>query len=409
MKRGLWMTLAAAALVAAGCAGSPKENGMTLFKDDQAFLEKHTGIIVLTDRTGERMVAVSPKLQARVMTSSAAGPGGLSFGWINKEAIASGVNDTHMNAFGGEDRFWLGPEGGQFSLFFKKGDPFDLTHWHTPPAVNEESFETTAKTGDRVDFVKSIKLLNYSGTAFDIRVERSVRLLADEEVRALGIPVPSGIKMVAFSSENRITNAGREAWTRDKGLVSIWILGMFNPSEGTTIVVPFVPGGAAELGRIVNDSYFGKVPTDRLKVDERGVLFFSGDGRFRSKIGISPARVRPFAGSWDAKNGVLTIVKLTLPSVPSDYVNSMWEIQKKPFSGDVVNSYNDGPASPGAKPMGPFYELESSSPAAALAPGESMRHTQSTVHFRGAREALDGIARTVLGVGLNDIERSLAR
>ena len=31
-----------------------------------------------------------------------------------------------MNGFGGEDRFWLGPEGGQFSIFFKKDDPFDL-------------------------------------------------------------------------------------------------------------------------------------------------------------------------------------------------------------------------------------------------------------------------------------------
>ena len=31
-----------------------------------------------------------------------------------------------MNVFGGEDRFWLGPEGGQFALYFKAGDPFDL-------------------------------------------------------------------------------------------------------------------------------------------------------------------------------------------------------------------------------------------------------------------------------------------
>jgi hypothetical protein len=26
----------------------------------------------------------------------------------------------HINVFGGEDRFWLGPEGGQFSIFFAK-------------------------------------------------------------------------------------------------------------------------------------------------------------------------------------------------------------------------------------------------------------------------------------------------
>ena len=27
----------------------------------------------------------------------------------------------HVNVFGGEDRFWLGPEGGQYSIFFVKG------------------------------------------------------------------------------------------------------------------------------------------------------------------------------------------------------------------------------------------------------------------------------------------------
>ena len=140
---------------------------------------------------------------------------------------------------------------------------------------------------------------------------------------------------------------------------------MFNPSPVTTIVVPFKRGPEAELGPVVNDAYFGKVPADRLVVGD-GVIFFSGDGLFRSKIGIAPRRALPFAGSYDAERGVLTIVHLTVPEGAAEYVNSMWRIQEDPFAGDVVNSYNDGPASPGAKPMGPFYELESSSPAAAL-------------------------------------------
>ena len=44
----------------------------------------------------------------------------------------------------GEDRFWLGPEGGQFALFFKKGDPFDLDHWQTPAMMDTEPFEDIA-------------------------------------------------------------------------------------------------------------------------------------------------------------------------------------------------------------------------------------------------------------------------
>jgi hypothetical protein len=194
------------------------------------------------------------------------------------------------------------------------------------------------------------------------------------------------------------------------GLLSVWILGMFNPSPATTIVVPFKSGPEAELGPAVNDAYFGKVPVDRLVVkDKDGVLFFSGDGKYRSKIGIAPARVKPFAGSYDAANGVLTLVHLTIPEGATDYVNSMWEIQEKPFAGDVVNSYNDGPSAPGAKPLGPFYELESSSPAAALAPGGTLAHVHTTMHFQGPEKALDQIARKVLGVGLEEIEKAFGK
>jgi len=82
----------------------------------------------------------------------------------------------------------------------------------------------------------------------------------------------------------------------------------------------------------------------------------------------------------------------------------MWEIQENPFGGDVVNSYNDGPPAPGAKPLGPFYELESSSPAAALNPGETLTHVHTTIHFQGKDGAdLDEIARKIFGVGIEEI------
>ena len=344
------------------------------------------------------------------MTSTAEGPDGLSFGWIGREAIASGVNNPHMNAFGGEDRFWLGPEGGQFSIFFKKGDPFDLDHWWTPPAVNEGAFDIASQDEDRIHFRKVVHLENYSGTPFDLEINREIGLLGSADIAALGLSVPPGVRMVAYASTNSITNLGENDWTKDTGLLSIWILGMFNPSPATTIVIPFKPGPETDLGPAVNDAYFGKVPADRLVVDEtKGVLFFSGDGEYRSKIGISPARVKPFAGSYDAANGVLTLVHLTVPEGAKDYVNSMWEIQEKPFAGDVVNSYNDGPASPGAKPLGPFYELETSSPAAALGPGGTLTHVHATMHFQGPKKALEEIAKKALGVGLAEIETALKK
>lgn len=408
MRYGIWTACLIVAL-AAGCAKSAKAPQAVLFKDDATFLKAHTRAIILTTTNGLAQVAVNADLQGRVMTSTADGPNGLSFGWINRAALSAGGNNLHMNAFGGEDRFWLGPEGGQFSIFFKARDPFDLDHWFTPPPINEGAYDIVSRKADRIHFRKAMHLVNYSGTEFDLELNREVRILGADEVVAFGVPVPAGVKMVAFASENKITNRGTKAWTKDTGLLSVWILGMFNPSPATTIVVPFKPGPEAELGPLVNDAYFGKVPADRLVVrDMDGVLFFSGDGMFRSKIGIPPRRVKPFAGSYDAANKVLTIIHMTVPEGATDYVNSMWKIQEDPFSGDVVNSYNDGPASPGAKPLGPFYELESSSPAAALKPGETLTHVHATLHFQGPDTALDEIARKVLGVGLMEIQSAFA-
>ncbi|RMF44641.1 MAG: hypothetical protein D6753_02055, partial [Planctomycetota bacterium] len=59
-------------------------------------------------------------------------------------------------------------------------------------------------------------------------------------------------------------------------------------------------------------------------------------------------------------------------------------------------------------PLGPFYELETSSPAAALQPGETMRHVQRTLHLQGPEEAIDPIARRLLGVSLDQIETAFA-
>jgi hypothetical protein len=383
--------------------------GGIMFKDDVDFLKAQTKVEVLSDPTGRAQVAVNPDLQGRIMTSTAGGPEGPSFGWINRAPLLSGENNLHMNAFGGEDRFWLGPEGGQFSIFFKKGDPFDLAHWFTPPPINEGTFPVAEKAADRIVFRAPMKLVNYSGTAFDLEVTRTVALLKADDLKAFGLDIPAGVSWVAVESTNEVVNTGQAAWTKDTGLLSVWILGMFNPSPTTTIVAPFRAGAEADLGPVVNDAYFGKVPADRLKVDlEKSVIYFKGDGLYRSKIGLTPKRAAGFIGSYDSAGKVLTLVKVAVDPAGA-YVNSMWEIQKEPFHGDAVNSYNDGPAAPGAKPLGPFYELESSSPAAALAPGAKVVHRHATMHFQGDEAALDVLARKALGVGLADIKGAFGK
>ena len=377
------------------------------FGDDVAFLQSHTPIVVLTSDDGRAQVAVAPGYQGRVMTSSADGRDGTSYGYLHRPGISAGVRQPHMTVLGGEDRFWRGPEGGQYGLYFPPGATFDNEHWQTPEPIDWGGWPVVSQQPREVAFQKAMTVTNQSGTQFKLRVDRAVRLLDGPAVAAALQQTPAaGLHVVAYESDNRITNTGKTAWERKTGLISIWILGMMRPSPQTTVVIPFVAGTEQARGPVVNDKYFGAIPADRLHVCD-GAIFFRGDGRKRGKIGVPRPRARDAAGSYDPASRVLTLIQFTLPDDARDYVNSMWEHQAQPFNGDVVNSYNDGPLGPGQPPLGPFYELESSSPAAALAPGASIRHVHRTIHLQGAEADLDPVARAVLGVSLQQIVSSV--
>jgi hypothetical protein len=390
-----------AMITTSSCVG-PKTSGPT-FGDDVSFLKKHVDVIELADASGEARVALVPAWQGRVMTSTARGEKGTSFGWVNRALIAKEELDTHFNVFGGEDRFWMGPEGGQFSIFFAPGAHFDLADWHTPAAIDTEAYDVIETTRDTVVFRKRVELTNYSGTKFKLTIKRAIKLLdARDSLGNLGVTLPAGAHAVAVESVNSITNTGSEAWTKETGMLSIWILSMLNATPSTTVVIPFKKGPESELGPIVNDAYFGKVPADRLSVKD-DVILFRADAKHRSKIGLSPKRAKAVLGSYDATNHVLTIVQYTRPEGAAEYVNSMWEIQKQPFSGDVINSYNDGPPKHGAPQFGEVYELETSSPALALAPKDVATHIHRTIHVQGREHDLDKIARQLFGIGLAEI------
>ncbi|MEY3479272.1 MAG: hypothetical protein RIQ71_47 [Verrucomicrobiota bacterium] len=400
----LLTSIAATALFA---APESMENLPSNFGEDAAFLKKHTDAIVL--RRGDAAVAVVPSYQARVMTSTATGDTGKSYGWLNYKLISKGVVppeeakgtlEAKIHVFGGEERFWLGPEGGQFGIFFAPGAAFDFADWKTPAPIDTESFELVSSEETQAVFARKFSVINQSGTKFDLAVERKVRLLdRAETAQALGVDIPENLPFVAYETVNTITNRGEKAWDADSGLLSVWILGMYKPSPSTVMAIPFREECE---GPVVNDAYFGKISADRLKVG-KGVVFFKGDGASRGKIGIPPSRATPFAGSYSPDLGALTIVRCDPVSKDGRYVNSMWEKQKDPFAGDVINAYNDGSPAPGEPPLGPFYELETSSPAAELAPGASLTHKQITVHFAGAPEQLDAISAAKLGAGIGEI------
>ena len=369
------------------------------------FLDQHVETVVLGDEGGAQIVVV-PQYQGRTMTSTSRGSQGTSYGWINFDHIAAGVVDPVVNLYGGEDRFWVSPEGGQYSIFFEPDVPMEFSHWRCPQVIDTEAFDVVEKDERRIRLTKRGTLLNYSRFEFQVEFEREVVLLDDQTTRShLGCSV-DGLTMVAHESRNKLTNIGQQAWRAETGLIGIWMLSMNAPSPRATVVVPFKLGPVAEIGPIVNADYFGKLDSDRLVVDEdKGLIYFLGDGQLRSKLGLTFERAENYLGSWDPVLGVLTVAQFNLPELaPNGYNNNLWEIQKEPYRGDVINSYNDGPNESGGM-LGPFYELETISPALALAPQESYTHVHRTIRMEANRTRLNEVAQHVFGVGLDEIER----
>ena len=184
---------------------------------------------------------------------------------------------------------------------------------------------------------------------------------------------------------------------------------MMNCGPRTVVIVPYKPGSEAEIGPVVKSDYFGPVPPQRLKILPEAVLL-RADGNCRSKIGVPQRRARNVLGSIDFQNNVLTLVCFSMPADPPRelYMNNQWGgPSAEPYKGDVVNSYNDGPPAPGKKGLGPFYEIESLSPAKPLKTGESLAHEHCTIHIQADAAALADLAKEVLGVDLEKVKSAM--
>jgi len=363
-----------------------------MFSQDYELLKNNPSTVLLED--GARLVLISGDYQARVMTSSSQGMSGYSYGWINHDLIKSGEQTPHMNAYGGEERFWLGPEGGQFSIYFGANAAFEFQNWQTPSIIDSVNYPLMDRNKSSATFFKEFEIFNYSGTKFKAKIDRKISLLTEKEVSNYLHFDPKNLAWVAYQTENKLTNIGESDWSKTSGLLSIWLLGMLKASDQNTVIIPYQKG--QESG--INDAYFGKIPSDRL-VKKEGILFFKADAKHRGKIGIAPHALIPLAASFDPQNLVLTILQFDFKG-DLDYVNSMWEIQKEPFQGDVLNAYNDGKNDLGTQ-MGQFYELESSSPAKELKVNETLSHTQRTYHFHGDFDELNVLSKQLLGTDLS--------
>ena len=183
------------------------ETKMGSYAYDAQFLQDH-GIqyLELKSNDGESKIMVSPEWQGRVLTSSAAGDHGDSYGWINYKFINSGEKSKQFNPIGGEERFWLGPEGGPYSLYFGKDKEQVYENWKVPAVIDTEAYKVVNQSDTAVTFEKRTSVKNASGTVFDIDIERKVSLLqraAIEKKLSVTIPIKLPIQAKNHGSKRK--------------------------------------------------------------------------------------------------------------------------------------------------------------------------------------------------------------
>lgn len=329
------------------------------------------------------------------MTSIAKDLDGNNYGWMHYELVASGEFQTHINPLGDEDRFWIGSEGRLSSILFKADTEFTFDNWFTPHAADIEALEVAEQSEKAVSVRKNMHLVNYQNFEFEFEVKRQVKLFESTEIeQQLGLTLTESVAAVGYQTYNEIRNTGTTAWSKDSGLLSIWISGMFTPSKNTTVILPY----KNEL--MLNTSYFGSIPEGKLTITDKHVMY-KGDGSHRFKLGFPPKNVMPYIGSYDADKGLLTIITYTFDN-DKNYVNSVWRQQQNSNAGDAMNSYNDGRLE-NSDQIEPCYELETSSGAKPLSPNEAIAHEYKTFHFEGCYSALNTIANCLLHIELDTL------
>ena len=372
------------------------------FGYDLTYLSNKDRVQILMDEKEKAQIIVSAKYQAKVFTSTANGLNGNSLGFVNYRALDSEVVDPHMNGYGGENRFWLGPEGGKYSVYFAPDVEQIFDNWHTPKPIDIESWEITSSGRGHVSLMKEMSVVNYAGTVFNLRVDRIISLIERSEIEfALDVKMTPQVDAVAYKTNNKIMNLNDFEWTRETGAICIWMLDMFKPGPKAITLIPFNEGSELEMGKMVTSDYFGKIPADRLQI-KGNIIYLKTDGEYRSKLGLNGKRTKSIAGNYDPDAKRLTVVTFDVDR-DAIYLNQEWNPDRDPFLGDAMNAYNDGPLEDGSI-MGPFLELESVSPAAFLKPMESLSHKHSVFHFIGEAIDLEPIIKKLFGVTSTEIQ-----
>lgn len=366
------------------------------FGQDLSFFSKYkVDTIILGE--GNSLVCVSPEWQGRVMTSTFGGVEGSSIGWINRPLIAFKKDDLQISQVGGEDRFWIGPQAGDFSIFAQTSNLYSNDVRGAPEALSVDPWTLVSKSTTRARFEKTAKFENAMGKVLSVKAEREVSLLNRTNVsEILGIEIPESVSMVAYQSFNKLTNTGDIQWSEKIGMLNISVQSCFNANRSVNVFVPYERGELAKLGNIVSDDFYDSSTEGRLYIEE-SFIRFKTDGKSLSAIGVSQERSQGIVLSYDMHNNILTVVIYIRPSEKMRYLPSSWR-RSIEANGDAISVFNNGARSQGSFGADAFYEISTHSPALNLAPGKSQFHIQRTFHFSGSEYELGIMAYKLGGI-----------
>jgi len=361
-----------------------------------------TDAIVLSAHRASGAVLVAPGLVGRVLCSTFSLASGDANGWLNEAAIHRGKSDPVFNNFGGEERIWFAPEGGPFGLMFgRKESKFE--NYCVQPGMSTAEYKVAEESPSSVLLEADLTLENTVGTRFDMHVERQISVI-ESCPYAIGVHGP--MEVVAFQTENTVTNTGEE-WERTDGTVALWCLGQFLEHPRLSIVVPVCSAAERESSPATVDEYFkdfcigGVFPSTR-RVDYGEFVVLKADGRVRGKVGTKRDRATGRLGSYDPDDAHLIIVDHDFyPEL--EYAAGYWRRYENAFDGDALSVYIDGPEQAGG-PEGVSYELETMSPALFLQSNQSFTYRNRTFHLRGSRGSVDEVCRRFLGPNLDQLE-----
>jgi len=358
--------------------------------------------IILEAQGSPAGVLISPGLVGRVMCSAFDRNAGPANAWVNKSAVQKGKVDPVFNNFGGEERFWLAPEGGPFGLQFgKKESKFE--NYCVQPGMSSLEYRASALDKKSVLMEADMTLENYSGTRFNLHVERRISLL---ESCPYAQASAGAIELAAFESCNTVQNIGPKSWTREGGTIAMWCLGQFLEHPHLSVIVPVRPSRDAISLPPTVDEYFkdfcinGEFPSNR-RTNFDSFVLLKADARVRGKVGVKKERAAGRLGSYDSETYTLIIADHDFyPEL--DYATGYWRNYKDALDGDALSVYIDGPERAGGS-LGMSYELETLSPALFLRTGEKFTYRNRTFQMRGDPQDINTICQRFLGPSLSQV------